>query len=515
MRRAVILLVALTQAMASAQTPATLPAAWDSSPGWMPLFNGRNLDNFYTYRNAEGKNNDTQHVFKVENGLIHILDLPDITHPQPEGYLATNDAWRNYRVRLEYKWGEKKFPVPRHPEGLPRDSGLLYAINGPDHVWPQCIEFQFQVHNAGDIWLLNSEPRPHVTVTAATTQPDARGLYTFMPGGPRVSVPARPGARRIFHSAEYESLTDWNSVELISTGDQAVQIVNGHVNNAVTDIHLGAAGPPIVQGKIAIQVQSSEMFIRNFQIKPLFASYGGPQYKVLIFSKTAGYRHASIPDGIKAIKELGRENHFTADATEDSAAFTDANLSQYKAVVFLSTTGDVLDDAQRQALQRYIRHGGGFAGIHAASDTEHHWPWYGQLVGAWFSDHPPGLQTAIVRLEDPNAPSTSSLPLTWTRTDEWYNFSSNPRSNGVHVLATVDESTYSGGTMRGDHPISWRRPFDGGRSWYTAMGHTRESFHDPLFLFHILGGIEYAAGADGPPPDGNANGAVTGRSGRL
>jgi type 1 glutamine amidotransferase len=504
MRYAALFLLLLTHGIASAQTPTTLPAEWDGSTGWMPLFNGRNLDNFYTFRNAEGKNNDSQHVFKVENGMLHILDMPDTIKMQPAGYMATNDEFRNYRLRLEYKWGTKKYPVPRHPQGIPRDTGLLHHIYGPDRAWPQCVEFQIQEHNTGDIWLLDVEPRPHATITAATTQPGPGDMYTYQSGGVPVDVPVRPGAQRVFHSAEYESLTNWNTVELYSTEDQAVQVVNGHVNNAAKNIRMGKDGPPVIQGRIALQAEFSEVYFRNVQIKPLFAVYGGPSYKVLVFSKTTGFRHASIPDGIEAIKELGSENHFSVDATEDASAFTQDNLRQYKAVIFLSTTGVVLNDAQRQAMENYIHGGGGFVGIHAASDTEYSWPWYGKLVGAWFSNHPPGTHPATVRLEDADDPSTSSLPLTWTRTDEWYNFRTNPRDSGVHVLATLDESTYAGGTMHGDHPISWRHEFDGGRSWYTAMGHTKESYHDPLFLFHLLGGIEYAAQTDGMPPTGAA-----------
>ncbi len=224
-------------------------------------------------------------------------------------------------------------------------------------------------------------------------------------------------------------------------------------------------------------------------------------FAVLVFSKTAEFRHNSIPDGIAAIRALGAEHGFAVDATEDAARFTDATLARYKAVVFLLTTGDVLDTAQKAALERYVRGGGGFVGIHSASDTEHHWPWYGRLVGTWFQNHSRMIQRAMVRIEDPNHASTKGLPRQWERTDEWYNFVSNPRG-AVHVLARLDEATYSGGTMGTDHPIAWCRNVDGGRSWYTAMGHTKESYAEPLFRLHLLGGIESAAGvaAGCPPP---------------
>jgi cytochrome c len=216
-----------------------------------------------------------------------------------------------------------------------------------------------------------------------------------------------------------------------------------------------------------------------------------PPYGILVFSKTAGFRHDSIPAAITAVKALGSMNGFTVDATEDAAIFNDRDLPRYKAVVFMLTTGDVLDNNQQAAFERYIRHGNGYVGVHAASDTEYDWAWYGKLVGSYFLSHPQ-IQTATVRIEDRTHLSTASLPENWSRKDEWYNFRSNPRQD-VHVLARLDESTYSGGVM-GDHPIAWYHSYDGGRSWYTAGGHTSESYTDPEFLGHLLGGIRYAAG---------------------
>lgn len=218
-----------------------------------------------------------------------------------------------------------------------------------------------------------------------------------------------------------------------------------------------------------------------------------PRYRVLVFSRTAGFRHESIPDAVAAVQDLAVQNGFAVDATEDPSAFVDATLSQYNAVVFLMTTGDVLDDAQQAAFERYIASRNGFVGVHSATDTEYDWRWYGDLVGAYFASHP-DIQQATVRREDAEHPSTAPLPDLWTRTDEWYNFQTNPRTNrDIQVLARLDESTYSGGSM-GDHPIAWCHNYAGGRAWYTAAGHTSESYAEPLFLAHLLGGIEYAAG---------------------
>jgi type 1 glutamine amidotransferase len=222
-------------------------------------------------------------------------------------------------------------------------------------------------------------------------------------------------------------------------------------------------------------------------------SPAAPAFAALGFSKTDGFRHDSIPAGIAAIQEQGRQLGFRVDAHEDAGAFTDENLSAYKAVVFLSTTGDVLNPAQEGAFERFIGAGGGFVGVHSAADTEYGWPFYGGLIGAYFSSHPE-VQTATIQIEDQGHPSTSSLPREWVRRDEWYNFHRNPRGS-VSVLATVDERTYSGGTMSPDHPIAWSQSFEGGRAWYTAGGHTVESFSEPLFASHIGRAILWAAGA--------------------
>ncbi|GIJ31983.1 ThuA domain-containing protein [Micromonospora sediminimaris] len=220
-------------------------------------------------------------------------------------------------------------------------------------------------------------------------------------------------------------------------------------------------------------------------------------FSVLVFSKTAGFRHASIPTGIAAIQELGVEHGFTVDTTEDGGAFTDANLAQYRAVIWLSTTGDVLTADQQAAFERYIQAGGGYAGIHAAADTEYSWSWYGELVGAYFNSHPAN-QTATVKVEDPAHPSTAHLPERWSRYDEWYNYRTNPRGS-VHVLATLDETSYNAGSgaMGHDHPIAWCQDYDGGRAWYTGGGHTDESYAEPEFRTHLLGGIRTAAGIQG------------------
>ena len=239
-------------------------------------------------------------------------------------------------------------------------------------------------------------------------------------------------------------------------------------------------------------------------------------YDVLVFSKTAGFRHDSIPAGIQAIRELGAANNFTVTATEDANAFTTANLAQYEAVVWLSTTGDVLNDTQQTAFQSYISTGKGYVGVHAAADTEYGWSFYGSLMGAYFASHP-AIQQATINVESRGTAATAHLGTTWTRTDEWYNYQTNVRSS-ARVLAALNESSYSGGTMAGDHPISWCKTFGGGRSFYTGLGHTIESYSEANFRNHLLGGIRYAAGTtkiDCRPETGYTtlyNGSTTGWS---
>jgi type 1 glutamine amidotransferase len=210
---------------------------------------------------------------------------------------------------------------------------------------------------------------------------------------------------------------------------------------------------------------------------------------VLIFSKTNGYHHACIPVGIAAIQKLGEENGFSVDSTTDSLSFSKKNLKKYAAVIFLCPTGEVLGPDQEAAFKQYIQNGGGFVGIHSATDCEYDWPWYNRLVGAWFKSHPK-QQEAKLLIVNKNHPSTAGMPDTWIRKDEWYNFRDlNP---DVTVLIKIDESSYTGGENGGNHPMAWYHNFDGGRAFYTEMGHTDESYVDPMYLKHLLGGIEWA-----------------------
>lgn len=224
------------------------------------------------------------------------------------------------------------------------------------------------------------------------------------------------------------------------------------------------------------------------------------EYDVLFFHKTTGFRHDSIPAAIAAVEELGVDNGFSVTETQDASVFTDEGLAEYEAVVFFTDGEGTLDTEQRHAFERYIHRGGGFAGLHSTSNMDKtDWPWWSDLMGgAFFRNHPSGadqFQEATVRVEEAEHPSTAGLPGDWIRTDEWYNFTANPREK-VHVLATLDESTYNpgSGAMGDDHPIAWCSNYDGGRTWYTALGHSSEHYDEPLMREHILGGIQWAAG---------------------
>lgn len=225
-------------------------------------------------------------------------------------------------------------------------------------------------------------------------------------------------------------------------------------------------------------------------------STGSGSRKVLLFTKTKGYHHESIANGITAIEKIGKENNFSVDVDSSGEIFNDNDLKKYSAVIFLSTTGNILNSDEQVALQRFIEAGGGFVGIHAAADAEYNWDWYNRLVGAYFKNHPgnPNVRKATVIIKDTSFIATKGLPEKWERTDEWYNY------KNIHadlkVVATLDEDSYEGGENGKDHPIAWYHSFDGGRAFYTGGGHTKESYSEPLFLQHLAGGIAYAMGPD-------------------
>lgn len=231
-----------------------------------------------------------------------------------------------------------------------------------------------------------------------------------------------------------------------------------------------------------ISIISFLLFLLTYQIEA--------KIKVLIFSKTTVFRHESIKVGKLAIINLCNQNKIEADTSENSSVFELSNLKKYNAIIFLSTTGDILNDSQQNAFEKYIQSGGGFVGIHAASDTEYEWSWFCSLVGGNFNGHP-HIQNADLLVVNSKHPSTKMLPKVWKRKDEWYNFKN--LYSKTQKLIFIDKKSYEGSEMPGNHALSWFHEFDGGKSFYTALGHTNESYSEPLFLKHILGGIKYVS----------------------
>ncbi|MEM6342239.1 MAG: ThuA domain-containing protein [Bacteroidota bacterium] len=212
---------------------------------------------------------------------------------------------------------------------------------------------------------------------------------------------------------------------------------------------------------------------------------------ILIFSKTSAFRHHSIEKGVEVVQQMLAAKNIVTTTTEDATYFNEDSLVQYSAIIFLNTTGDVLNSAQQADFERYIQAGGGFVGIHAATDTEYHWPWYKQLAGAYFAGHP-AIQEANLRCISPADPCCQAIPETWSFRDEWYNFRAiNPN---IEVLMELDESSYEGGKNGESYPIVWKHQYDGGRSFYTGMGHLEATFEDPLFQQQLWAGINYAIG---------------------
>jgi type 1 glutamine amidotransferase len=214
----------------------------------------------------------------------------------------------------------------------------------------------------------------------------------------------------------------------------------------------------------------------------------GADIRVLAFSKTTGHRHGSIPDAQRAMAAMADAEGWSFVATSGTEHFTDAGLAAFDVVIWLLTSGDVLNPTKQDAFERFVQAGGGYVGVHSASDTEYDWPWYGGLVGAYFDGHP-HVQEARLMVEDGPHPATVELDDEWRRVD-----GRNPR-NDVTVLLRLDEDSYEGGTM-GDHPAAWSHEYDGGRAFYTLMGHTSESYEEALFRSMLRGAVQWAAGAD-------------------
>ena len=226
---------------------------------------------------------------------------------------------------------------------------------------------------------------------------------------------------------------------------------------------------------------------------------------VLVFTKTVGFYHDSKPNAIKAFYEIAHENKWQITFTEDSTMFSEKELSKYNVMVFLLTTGNnLLNDEEKTALQTYVENGGGFVGVHSATDTEYKWPWYERLVGAHFLGHPPVHEGKLI-IEKRNHPATKCFgadTMKWK--DEFYSFDRNPRKNGnMEVLVSIDEKSYNidenlwfknVNIVMGDHPLIWCQHIGRGRSFLTSLGHTAELYDNDMFRKHLTGAMMWAAG---------------------
>lgn len=225
--------------------------------GWESLFNGTDLSGWYSYLPSQGINHDPEGVFRAENGVLHVLGVEN-KGEREFGYLATERSYENYHLRLEFRWGGKRF-APR--SNKKRDSGVIYHFTGRDQVWPQGVEYQIQEGDTGDFWLLGGTT---LTTTVESVHPDEpRYEQNGLPYTSR-----RGDFVRIIKDGTYESGSDWNTVDIIVRGDTATHLINGRANNRAYSLH-APSGAALTGGKILLQAEGAEIFYRNIQIRSL------------------------------------------------------------------------------------------------------------------------------------------------------------------------------------------------------------------------------------------------------
>jgi type 1 glutamine amidotransferase/glucose/arabinose dehydrogenase len=406
------------------------------------------------------------------------------------------------RVALEEIDGQQQGAVFRHTQGLEGgvnrlewapDGSLVVGCIGEQATWSwrgtrsglqrlvPTGQSAFEFHS------IDAEPdgftvhftEPVAPETAGNTELWSLDHWSYLP------TPDYGGAKVNNKALQIDSATvapDGRSVRLRLDGLEEGRVVRFHAP---------------VKSAAGATIHSPDAWYTLNEI-PGEADVAPLRNEMMVFSKTAGFRHGSIPAGIKCFEALGEELGLEVVATEDARSINDKQLSRCAVVVFLNTTGDILDLDQEAALERYVKGGGGWIGVHSAADTEYDWPFYGELVGAYFKTHP-RIQNAVVKVEDREHPATRMLPGLWRRTDEWYVYRMSPRPN-VRVLASLDESSYSGGGMDGDHPIAWCHEVGAGRSLYTGGGHTDASYEEKAFVDHLKGAIVWVKGAKETPP---------------
>ena len=250
------------------------------------------------------------------------------------------------------------------------------------------------------------------------------------------------------------------------------------------------------------------LLVLFFFLVPVLALDKGPnlkKVKVLVYTKNGkGYVHDNIPYAVKGIQKLGAEHGFQVDISDDPAVYTESNLKQYTMLIFTSTNNDVFDtDEQRLAFRRYIQAGGGFVGIHSVTGTERKWTWFKQMLGGTFAWHAKN-QNFKVKIIDSSHPTVQGLPLVWERQfgDECY-FAKElypgikvTMAHDLHSLDSRDQDKIAqfSAPFKDLYPAAWYQKFDGGNIWISTLGHNKEYYQEPVFMKHILQGIEYIAG---------------------
>ena len=429
--------------------------AREREAGFELLFDGESLDRWRGFRS-----DSVPGGWQADEGLL-VFD--------PEtggGDLVSREPYADFELTLEWKLGEGG------------NSGIFYRVTEEREApW---------------------ETGPEMQVLDDLRHPDGRNPKTSAGANYALYAPV-PNVVR--------PAGEWNRVRIVVDGDLVshwlndVQVVTYRLWSNDWEARVAASkfghmpdyGRARV-GHIVLQDHGDPVWYRNIKIRRLSepSSADANGLRLLAYHQAAGHDHETDSAAVAALRELGEEQGFELDATDDSRVFTPDGLSAYDVVVFLNTTGDVLHEGEQAAFEAYIRAGGGFVGVHSATDTEYDWAWYGGLVGAYFAYHP-NVQPARMYVTDATHPSTRHLPAAWVRTGEWYDFRDGPGDH-VNVVLELDESSYRGAKMGEPHPIAWYHEYDGGRAFYTGIGHRPEAFSDPLLMRHLLGGIVWAAG---------------------
>ena len=440
---------------AGAQEALNALSAREREAGFELLFDGESLDHWRGFRR-----DSVPEGWQAQEGVL-------VLNPSAGGGdLATREQFGDFELTLEWRVAEGG------------NSGIFFrATEDRDAPWETGPEMQVLDDER------HSDGRDPLTSAGSS-----HSLY--------------PAARGVVRPAG-----EWNRVRLVVDGDLVthwlndVQVVTYRLWSEDWEARVAASKfgrmpdyGRALAGHIVLQDHGDPVWYRNLKIRrlPERSPAVAEGLRVLVFSEARGHDHDTGGAASSALRTLAEEHGFEVHAADDSGVFTPHGLATYDVVVFLNTTGDVLNDAEQAAFEAYIRAGGGFVGVHSATDTEYDWAWYGGLVGAYFASHP-SVQLARIYVTDTEHVSTRHLPATWIRTDEWYDFRDGPGDQATVVLE-LDESSYRGGRMGESHPIAWYHEYDGGRAFYTGIGHRPDAFSDPLFMRHLVGGIVWASG---------------------